>query len=181
MGDIIDRIRAQHTMMVRLLGKVEKQVEKFERGENPDLHLMGDMIQFLVTHPDQCHHPLEDLLYDTLVRKVPESAGAIKDIRQEHETMARQLRNLSQAMTSIIMEVEVSRDTFSAMASNFIARQLHHIANEETGLLKLARETLSAQDLQELQERARNSLPGQASCENLEPYAHFLDLPGKAA
>ncbi len=177
MGDIVDRIRAEHTMMVRLLGRLERLVEEFASGGDPDLHMMGDMIDFLVTYPDTCHHPVEDILYDALAAKAPEAAASIADMRREHGAMAAQLRNLAQAMSSILMEVEVSRETFSAMASNFIARQLHHLSNEETGLLKLAREVLGEEDLRRIGERADREVLGRAECRDLDRFSHFLQVP----
>ncbi len=174
MGDIVDRIRADHTMMVRLLGRLETLVGSFTQGGEPDLHLMGEMIDFLVTYPDMCHHPMEDLLYDALERKAPQAAASIADMRREHEAMAGQLRNLAQAMSSILMEVEVSRETFSAMVRNFMARQLHHLTNEETGLLKMARDVLDAEDLQRLGDEAREKISNFGECRQMVRHAHFL-------
>ena len=180
MEDILDRIRAEHTMTVRLLGRIERLVKDFAAGKNPDLLLLKDMIDFLSAYSASCHHPVENILYAALAKKDSQAARTIEDLQGEHDAMDAQLRAMAQTVSSILMEVEISRQTFAAMTSNFLARQLHHLSNEETDILRLAGQTLDAREREDVQRQAETLLEARPQCREMIRQAPFLDWPARA-
>lgn len=175
MSDIIDVIHSEHKIIMRILGRLEREIGRFEIGKRPNFDLLKDIAGYFQTHPDQCHHPREDILYDALADKVPEAAEMTGDLRAEHEVLARQADTFSQGLTSILMEVEISRPAFVAMARNFIARQKHHLANEEKILLPLARAELDADDLGEILHRAQKKISSRNECRDLKRFARMME------
>jgi hypothetical protein len=55
--NVVDDLRIEHTSMERLLGILEKQIEVFEEGDQPDYEIIQDIILSFLDFPDQCHHP----------------------------------------------------------------------------------------------------------------------------
>jgi hemerythrin-like domain-containing protein len=181
MSDIIDVIHSEHKIIMRILGRLEREIGRFEAGKRPNFDLLKDIAGYFQTHPDQCHHPREDILYDALADKVPAAAEMTGDLRAEHEVLARQADTFSQGLTSILMEVEISRPAFVAMARNFIARQKHHLANEEKILLPLARAELDADELAAILEKSRMETSGHGACEHMKRFAKLLASTGEQA
>ncbi len=171
MSDIVDKIHADHRKFSSLLSRLEEQIDVFARGERPDFDLIRDIVDFLRVWPARCHHPREEALLRLLERKAPEALREAGDLRREHERLAAQLANVADGLASILMEVEIARDTFVAMARNFIARQKDHLAVEETVMLPLARERLPKADLERL--AAEVVLPEE--CGSLKRYERLLE------
>jgi hemerythrin-like domain-containing protein len=166
MADIVDRIHEEHRIMSRLLARLEREVETFERGERPDFDLIREILDVMLTWPAACHHPKEALLEARLAKVSPEMKERVGIIEREHLKMGEQLANAQQALESILMEVEVSRETFVAMTRNLIARVKYHLMMEEEEFLPLARAHLDSEVLEELARQADAELAGRAACED---------------
>ncbi len=174
MSDIIDKIHADHRRFSALLARLEEQIDVFARGERPDFDLIRDIVDFLREWPARCHHPREEALLRLLEREAPEALRETGDLRREHERLAAQLANVADGLASILMEVEIARDTFVAMARNFIARQKDHLAVEEAVMLPLARKRLPERELERLADEVE--LPEE--CRSLKRYERLLETAG---
>ena len=175
MSDIIGIIHSEHGTIMRILARLEKEIGRFERGKRPNFELLKDIADYFLAYSGQCHHPREDVLYDALAEKSPGAAEIIGDLREEHEVLARQAGTFADGLASILMEVEISRPAFVAMARNFIARQKHHLALEEKNLLPLARAELSEEELEEITRRAEEALSAHDECRGGQRLARTLE------
>jgi len=164
MADIVDLIHAEHRIMSRLLARLERELDVFEKGERPDFDLIRDILEVMLTWPAACHHPKEALLEERLAKVSPEMKARVGVIEREHLKMGEQLANAQQALESILMEVEVSRDTFLAMTRNLIARVKYHLMMEEEEFLPLARRYLDERTLESLAQEAEQAVAGRAEC-----------------
>ncbi len=164
MADIVDLIHAEHRIMSRLLARLERELDIFEKGERPDFDLVRDILDVMLSWPAACHHPKEALLEARLAKVSPEMRKRVGIIEREHLKMGEQLANAQQALDSILMEVEVSRDTFLAMARNLIARIKYHLMMEEEEFLPLARQSLDAKTLEALAREAEAAVAERAEC-----------------
>ncbi len=174
MSDIIDRIHADHRRFSALLTRLEEQIDVFARGERPDFDLIRDIVDFLRVWPTRCHFPREEALLGLLQIKAPETLKQTGNLQREHERLGEQLVTLADGLDSILMEVEIARDTFVAMARNFIARQKDHLAVEEEIMLPMARKHLSAEELERLADEVE--LP--TECRSLKRYERLLETAG---
>ena len=156
MSGIIDEIRAEHRMKTRLLSLLEGEMEAFARGKRPDFELVRDVIDFLSEWGAKCHHPREEALLGALAERDPAARKAIGELEVVHGRLAGQLANMATAISSILMEVETSREAFVAMARNYLGRQKDHLAIEENVLLPMAERALSPQEAERL---ARETAP----------------------
>ena len=69
MRNVVQDLRVEHTSMERLLKILEKQIEVFEAGGQPDYGIIRDIVLFFLDFPDQCHHPKEDSLAQKLLSR----------------------------------------------------------------------------------------------------------------
>ncbi len=174
MGDIIDDIHSEHRMISRLLERLGRETDIFERGERPDFLLLKEIIEHFRAGAAECHHRREDMLYAALPEKEPQAQAGVEDLRREHEALGEHLRNMAQAIGSILLEETVSRPTFVAMTRNYISRQKHHMAVEERVILPLARERMEAAELKALGKAAEDALAGLPQFAELERFGRLL-------
>lgn len=164
MADIVDLIHDEHRIMSRLMARLERELNVFEKGERPDFDLIRDILEVMLFWPAACHHPKEALLEERLAKVSPEMRKRVGIIEREHLKMGEQLANARQALDSILMEVEVSRDTFLAMVRNLIARIKYHLMMEEEEFLPLARQYLDEKTLEALAREAEAAVAGRGEC-----------------
>ncbi len=164
MADIVDLIHAEHRIMSRLLARLERELDVFEQGERPDFDLIRDILEVMLTWPAACHHPKEALLEERLAKVSPEMRARVGIIEREHVKMGEQLATAQQALDSILMEIEVSRETFLAMTRNLIARIKYHLMMEEEEFLPLARRYLDDRTLEALAQEAEAAVAERAEC-----------------
>ncbi len=170
MSGIIDEIRAEHRLKTRLLSLLEEQMDAFARGKRPDFELVREIIDFLREWGARCHHPREEALLNALAERNPAARETIGELEVVHGRLAGQLAGMAEAVASILMEVETSREAFVAMTRNYLGRQKDHLAIEENVLLPMAERLLSAEEAERL---ARSTAPD-AECQRLERLGKLL-------
>lgn len=154
MAEALRRLREEHRNFARLLKALEHQLAIFDRGERPDYDVLAAAADYFTGFPDRCHHPKENLIFETLKTKDPAAAASIGDLDLEHEDLARLAHHFQQAVENVLEEVEVPRDAFDAVLRHFIDHQRRHMAWEEQHFFPLALETLSLEEWKEIDARA---------------------------
>lgn len=89
MAEALRRLREEHRNFARLLKALEHQLAIFDRGERPDYDVLAAAADYFTGFPDRCHHPKENLIFETLKTKDPAAAASIGDLDLEHEDLAR--------------------------------------------------------------------------------------------
>ena len=137
----------EHEAIKKMLGIMDKISENIKNNKEVDTNDIEDIIEFLKTFADKCHHGKEEnALFPALVLAgIPKENGPIGVMLHEH-TLGR----------GYIKEIETSTEDFKAGNSNsiqLIANSLlsyvnllqNHIQKEENVLFKMADKVLSNQ------------------------------------
>ncbi len=146
MTQAIAMIRKEHHNMTRLLDLLERQVDLFEQAVQPDYDLMKEIVDYFLTFPDLYHHPKEDMIFRRIKKRAPASAENLFDLEEEHERVSERLHTFTRALVNVMLEAEMSRDSFVAVARDFIEGERKHMAEEEKYFLPLAMDTLTDDD-----------------------------------
>lgn len=150
MSEILQALRKEHVSMSRLLNVFEDQISKVESGEGPDYELIEQIADYFSDFPAVCHHPKEDAIYERLVAQAPDRMKVMGDLTEEHEEVTERLESLKHAVRNILLEIEVSKPTFCAVARTFIDNERRHMAMEEGKFFPLAAEILNDEDWTEI-------------------------------
>lgn len=151
--EAIQTLRAEHKTTARMLDLLERQINLFEQTEQPDYDLLKEIIDYFLTYPDLYHHPKENLILDALRRRAPHVAAPVGDIEKEHAEISSRLHDFAHAVVKVLMEMEVSRDSFVAVARGFIDEQRRHMVMEERVFFPAALEALGAEDWEEIDKK----------------------------
>src|SRR6266567_2002206 len=119
MSDPVSHWHAEHANFSRLLDILERQVDAFHEGEQPNYDLMVDIVSYLRHFPDLHHHPRE-------------VAAAGDDL----------LRTLGEVTSGAV----IARAAVEAIAAMYLVYYRHHIVSEEKEVLPRAAKLLTAND-----------------------------------
>lgn len=161
MPALLKALYEEHAIVAALLDMLEWESLKAER---PDYALMRGIFDYLLTYPDQYHHPKEDLVYHRLCRGDADVSGAIEDLEAEHEVLSISTRECADAVDRLAAQASSddpaagpasalsgAPDWFRALLQEYLESYRTHMAKEEAGFFPLAKAHLSAQDWAELE------------------------------
>ena len=142
----IERWHADHIYFRRLLDLLERQVDIFHVGAQPDYALMLDIIFYLRRFSDAIHHPREDAAFARLAALSPEMALPVARLAQEHRVIAHAGERLEHSLEQATGGSFIGRADIEALAATYLVYYRSHIAREEKDILPLAARVLGAQD-----------------------------------
>lgn len=142
MAEAILLLRVEHQNMGELLDIVEQQLEQ---DGSLDLELLKNIIDYFFEYPEQCHHPIENLIFRKLQSRDSSRAETISEILQDHKTIS----DLTKLVDSSLKETE-SEDIKATKLREHIRRFVDiyraHIKAEEITFFPMALSTLTKTD-----------------------------------
>lgn len=150
MTNLMVRLHQQHKNIARLLVLLDESLTPLARGENADFRLIEDIVHYLVTYPDLCHHRWEDLIFVRLIERDPASAGAVQALETEHESLRQIGHDLSQLVRGIVGGGITPVDRLLSTANRYSALNREHLQREESTVFPRLAEVLSDADWEAL-------------------------------
>ena len=146
---MINPIAAWHTEHVyfnQLLALLQKQLDLFHRGEQPNYELMQDIINYLRDYSDRFHHPREDVAFARLLKRCPELDLVVARLGQEHRVIAHAGEKMLEQLRAIVGGAIIPRAEVEVAAATYLVYYGNHIALEEEDVLPRAAKELAAED-----------------------------------
>jgi len=146
---MLNRLLVEHDHILRKLNLLELQYLDMCRGKTPDYSLMRSIIVYIQEYPEQIHHPLEDMIYSILLKRV-DDVEFVQELITEHtqlEVVTRRLRELLESLPSSI----ASKEQLKQQLSEFLVGQRQHIYTEEIKVYPLVQSALTKEDWRQLQ------------------------------
>ena len=143
-----DVIRDEHraiAAVVHCFDHVLKDVR--DAALDPPFEVFELILRYLADYPDRFHHPKEDdFLFPALANRDPATGEVIRELQQQHEEGIKMTAALQKALAAWKADGQDRFDAFDAAAQDYIAFQWEHIRVEETQILPAAREKLTEED-----------------------------------
>jgi len=155
LGDIIATLESEHGYIDSLLKTLSEQAEKLRPGKVPDYHLLLEMVDYLTLYPDQYHHPREDLLFKSLVKRDKEFKPEVDRLLHEHETIDYFSRKLFEELTDIVNGRAANRPELLVHIERYVEGYNRHLEFESNEVFPRARGTLSKAEIRELTKKTR--------------------------
>ncbi|MCM8810596.1 MAG: hemerythrin domain-containing protein [Candidatus Omnitrophica bacterium] len=142
-------LKEEHEVIKVVLNVIEKICQKIKKGENIEVKDLEDIIDFIRTFADKCHHGKEeDLLFVEMEKSgVPKEGGPIEEMLEEHEKGRDYVRKLTEA----IKKNDKKQILDNALGYVELLRQ--HIDKEDNILYMIADMHLSEEKQKELIEK----------------------------
>jgi hemerythrin-like domain-containing protein len=150
-----EMLKEEHRMIERMLRVLEAVSGELDRGGDVPSKVIGEIIDFIRTFADQCHHAKEeDLLFTRAeLRGLPRHGGPIGVMLDEHELGRRNVREMAEALTEYDKGGEGARSTIARNTTGYAQLLSQHILKEDSILYPMIDNILTEDDESELTEK----------------------------
>lgn len=145
-------IEDEHRSLAAVLhGMLHMVREIRDRGAEPSFEALGAMIYYIDAFPERFHHPKEDGYLFRVLRARHPKAGALLDrLEEEHRLGAHKIRTLEQALARYQSGGNREFAQFAAAVDDYAEFHWKHMRTEESEVMPLAKERLTAEDWMEI-------------------------------
>lgn len=146
MRDTLFLLRLEHGNLSRLLGLIEDQAALADAGEPMDEELLQLASEYFCDYPDRCHHPKEDLVYELLSKRDPDSCAGLRDLVADHRRLHELARAFADAVRQPREEPQTGHSNPREVIRDFTQHYRQHMRLEEERFFPLAERHLSKDD-----------------------------------
>ena len=154
MTQLLKRLQEDHLHLVRLLDLLERLLDMFHEGTEPDYELMCELLEYMEQYADQLHHPSEDLIFERMRTYYTGQLQMLDVLSNQHQVLGEINRQFRISIEGIIHGDVLRRDLVEAHGRDLIETLRKHLDLEEKEAFPLARKLLTDDDWAELQEQA---------------------------
>jgi hemerythrin-like domain-containing protein len=139
---------SEHRSIAAVLAALEALVrERRDRGAKIDARVFRAALYYLDVFAEREHHPKEEhALFARLRGRTHEADAVLDELGREHESGARAMRELEQALVRFEEGGDAEFPAFAQAVERFIGRYREHMRKEEHDVMPLARRVLDAND-----------------------------------
>ena len=176
----VEILEAEHRVIQKVVAGMTVLAEKLEGGADLDVPLLENIVEFLRTFADRCHHGKEEaLLFPALERRgVPAHGCPIGGLTMEHQKGRLMVGELADAIRGYAAGEPPARENLVVSLRALVAFYPSHIWKEDYLLFPLAGRLLTLEDQQALAgefEKVEHEL-GHEVHERFEKLAAKLEL-----
>jgi hemerythrin-like domain-containing protein len=145
----------EHQVILRVIGVLERLVERSERGDGFEAESLGRCVEFSRLFADACHHAKEeDLLFPVLEsRGIPRDGGPIGVMLQEHQMARAYTRQMGEALEAAQGGEADAAQRFHEAAHQYIELLTMHIGKEDNILYPMGDRVMTTDDQDTLRGR----------------------------
>ncbi|MGI9249185.1 MAG: hemerythrin domain-containing protein [Woeseiaceae bacterium] len=152
--DAIVTLQDEHRYMNLLLETLEEELQVSGLSAPEDYFLMQDIVCYLHDYPDEVHHPTEDLLFDILVRRKPDTEKDVARLRRDHDKLSENTAEIMQLLDDAAEQhTPEAAETVRGALNKYIGRLRRHMRFEEAELFPGAVQCLANKDWRAIESR----------------------------
>ena len=146
MAHVLDDLHEDHKNIARVLALLNHELETLAEVHSPDYELVEDIMRYVTGYPDTHHHPTEDIVFQHLKDRAPETADAIAEILEQHHRLIDNGTRFLKAIEAVEHEAMIQRTELLALGRAYAELLKEHMDTEEGHLFPAAKAKLTASD-----------------------------------
>jgi len=175
----IKRLMDEHRVIEHAIDILDRIVTMIEEGKKVDTSDIRNIIDFIRTFADKCHHGKEEgIFFPRMVEKgVPKEGGPIGVMLEEHEIGRDAVRRMQRAVELIEEGKEDAKKDFIRAALDYITLLRNHIDKEDNVLFPIAKNLFSSEEIESIMsefDRVEREDIGEGVHEKYEELIHSL-------
>ena len=177
-----DILEQEHRFIEKVVGAMPALIKVLEAGQEIEADLLQDVVEFMRTFADRCHHGKEEThLFPVLVRKgVPDTGCPIGGLTAEHQQGRMLVRELAAAVEAYGAGDASTKESLVKSLRGVVGLYPNHIWKEDYLLFPMTNKVLGPGDQQDLLEKfeAVEEAIGRDVHRRLEQLAETLAISG---
>jgi len=151
MHPIFQHLHRDHTRLSQVLDLMGRQLDFFHVGQQPELDLMIDVLDYLEKYADCIHHKSEDAIFERYLAGTGKHRALVEEVMGQHKGLVDMTRSFRRALEGIMQDAVQRRDEVEALGRDYLALQRRHLQLEDDELFPLVETALSDGELDSLQ------------------------------
>jgi hemerythrin-like domain-containing protein len=174
-----EELTKEHDAIKEMLGIMDRISEKLENKEGVNPEHLEQILEFLRTFADRCHHGKEeDLLFPAMIDAgIPREGGPIAVMLREHKIGRTHIKNMEEGIAEYKKSRDVGVPKIIENVRGYSTLLTQHIDKEDNVLYPMADESLSEQKQNELRkgfEEVEKNIIGEGKHEEFHRLIHRL-------
>lgn len=159
MRSIFEQLQDDHKQLVRVLYHLEREIKALNGmlADAASIERILDILDYIQVYPEIWHHPVEDVIFATLLEKEVPDAQLLSGAMEEHAVLELLTEKLHHYLNKVAAGDDVSPARFIKSTNDYINRQLRHMEFEQKHLFPMAEAYLCVEDWDKIE----SSLKGQ--------------------
>jgi hemerythrin-like domain-containing protein len=147
----IEELMDEHRVIERVLGIIEIAADLLDDDESVDPELFVDIVDFLSTFADKCHHSKEEKHLFAKMQEcgVSGEVGPIAVMLREHQDGRAHVKKMAELSRKEL--TDANKGAMAKAARSYVELLSQHIMKEDNVLYPMARQILSGDDMKELE------------------------------
>jgi hemerythrin-like domain-containing protein len=146
MHPLLQRLVLDHKNLEFLLAILERQLDDVHAGQEHDLDLLCELVEYVESYEDQVHHPTEDLIFARFKSMTEEKRVAVETLEDQHLILAEMTRTFRCSLEAIVNGGMVLRNEVESQGRAILKTLRQHVDLEEREVFGLIAERLDAAD-----------------------------------
>jgi hemerythrin-like domain-containing protein len=152
MTHLIESLHVDHHNLGKLLGLLEANLHALQSDDDPDYLLILDIIEYVDSYPDACHHPREDLLFQRAIERDSSVKKEVQPALEQHAQLKRGTRSLLDSLNAVLNDAVLDKRLLIGAIRDYIDYQRAHIVLEESSIYPRIERLLTPEDIHWLDE-----------------------------
>lgn len=145
--EIMVTLNNEHRYIASLLEALAEQADNLLPNRAPDYTMIYDIVHYMANFPDEFHHPREDLVFDKLVERDPESREPVDELLEGHREINRRSKELLEELTQVVKNSRTpDNQKLKYLCDRYIGYYWDHINTEESRVFPRATAKLRSED-----------------------------------
>lgn len=140
-------LRLEHRNFDELLNLIDEQRHNLKQGTNVNVKLLQSAAEYFSGYPDECHHPVEDIVLQRLRIRDAESAPDLNILSKEH----REIERLTALLATTVNSRDDQTSDLEEVIKQFVTYYRKHMSTEEEHFFPAAAKALSKADWEEIE------------------------------
>lgn len=155
MNDFIQELRHDHRVIQQVVAGMSAVADLLDSGKQVDPSVLSDLVQFMRTFADQCHHEKEEQhLFPLLATKANVSTRReLESLEREHRSAKQLVGQLAEVAAVYVHNPAAVRYRVIDLLQQLVELYPAHIWKEDFLLFPLAQQNLSQNEQQDLKEK----------------------------
>jgi len=149
MTGLFETLTTQHKNIHKLVTLIEKEIDRVDDGEMPNIELMADMMQYLIRYVDVAHHPLEETLMSIYESETDSTDESVATCKAQHKQILALGQTFSAVIEGVREEQLVERQQFVEAGRDYVETQMEHMNLEEGKVFPVLRAALSDEQIKQ--------------------------------
>lgn len=151
MHPLLKELHQDHVNLGRVLRVLENQLGLLRAGEDANVHVLSEVVDYVQSYPDLIHHPREDVIFAAYRERALPGLDLINRLVEEHRVLIASTTGLRESLDQWQFDSPVPREYIIGLIDGYLRLQWEHLNLEESSIYNLLADGLAPEDWERIE------------------------------